>query len=122
MRWSEVKERFWRDSVDATRRQTLPVIPLGSRSHIVGACLCRSPLWLHIKLLHLTKNMRLDQSPESVQFAKWLLCVGAGTTTQNSAVALPATMKLPENSIQCLINHLYPDIQSLNKPDQFFLE
>ena len=38
-------------------RQTLPVVPRGSRVQIVNASLCKSRLWRHIKVLHLTENM-----------------------------------------------------------------
>ncbi len=29
----------------------------------------RSPLWPHIEVIHLKKNMRLDQTPENIEFA-----------------------------------------------------
>ena len=56
--------------------QILPAIPKGSREQIVDAALCRSVLWRNIKVMHLTQNMRLDQTPESAAFANWLLDIG----------------------------------------------
>jgi ATP-dependent DNA helicase PIF1 len=41
-------------------RQTLPVIEGGSRSEIVNAAIINSPLWSHVHILHLTRNMRLS--------------------------------------------------------------
>ena len=40
-------------------RQILPVIEGGSRAQIVNATIMNSPLWSHVTMLHLTKNMRL---------------------------------------------------------------
>ena len=37
-------------------RQTLPVIPKGSRESIVGATFYRSSLWHHIKVMKLERN------------------------------------------------------------------
>ncbi|KIJ08223.1 hypothetical protein PAXINDRAFT_89171 [Paxillus involutus ATCC 200175] len=38
-------------------RQTLPVVPHGSREQIVGATLCRSRIWQHLRVRHLHENM-----------------------------------------------------------------
>jgi hypothetical protein len=38
--------------------QCLPVIPTGSRQDVTGACLTRSYLWRHIKVLYLTEILR----------------------------------------------------------------
>ena len=38
-------------------RQTLPVVPHGSREQIVGASFFRSNLWRHEQVLQLTQNM-----------------------------------------------------------------
>jgi len=39
-------------------RQTLPIIPRGSRSDIVKACLKSSGIWHEIETLQLRTNMR----------------------------------------------------------------
>jgi len=55
------------------------VIVGGSREETVGASIQNSYLWPHVKVLHLTENMRVDSNdPESVQFAQWLQDVGEG--------------------------------------------
>ena len=56
-------------------RQTLPAVPRGSRAQIVNASLHKSRLWINVEVLHLTKNMHLDNAPESNVFAQWLLKV-----------------------------------------------
>ncbi|KAI6145421.1 DNA helicase Pif1 like protein, partial [Pisolithus tinctorius] len=38
-------------------RQTLPVVPHGSREQIVGAALCCSYLWSRLQIHHLHQNM-----------------------------------------------------------------
>ena len=104
-------------------RQTLPVVPRGSRAQIVDASLRRSMLWEHIQVLHLKQNMRLDQTPESITFAQWLLKVGAGShLTPDKSIQLPNNMRLPQNNIQGLIDAIYPDIHQPNREDNFFLE
>ena len=65
-------------------RQTLPVVPKGMRQQIVAASLCRSYLWNDVQVHFLTRNMRLDQSDDSVRHAVWLLEIGAGTNLDDS--------------------------------------
>jgi hypothetical protein len=101
----------------------LPVVPRGSRQQIVGASLIKSPLWSSIQVFHLTQNMRLDRSPESDVFAQWLLQVGSGHGLgPEKAVQLPANMRLQQNSLDGMIQAIYPGIKDGNKPDQYFLE
>ena len=104
-------------------RQTLPVVPRGSRAQIVNASLRRSKLWRDVEVCHLTQNMRLDRTPESEAFAEWLLKVGSGSNlTPEKTIELFPEMRLPQNDIQSLVNAIYPDINQGNKPDAFFLE
>ena len=80
-------------------------------------------LWEHIQVLHLKQNMCLDQTPESITFAQWLLKVGAGShLTPDKTIQLPNNMRLPQNNIQGLIDAIYPDIHQPNREDNFFLE
>jgi len=105
-------------------RQILPVIPKGSRQQIVSASLCRSYLWQTTTLLHLQQNMRLDRTPESDAFAQWLLGVGAGHQLgPNASITLPPSMRLSENTVDSLINTIYPHVaDAQGNPDQYFLE
>ena len=52
--------------------KTLPVDFHGNRAQVVQACLQRSFLWTHIKVLRLRINMRLGGSLADRFFADWL--------------------------------------------------
>ena len=104
-------------------RQTLPVVPRGSRAHIVNASLRKSRIWRHVEVLRRTQNMCLDNTPESNNFAQWLLKVGAGShLPPDKSILLPPNMCLPQNNIEGLVNAIYPGIDQGNMSDQFFLE
>lgn len=108
-------------------RQTLPVVPHGSREQIVGATFCRSRLWGQLRIFHLRTNMRLGQDPDSDAFAAWLLDIGAGRgLAADSAVSLPDHMRCPENTPQSLIDSLYSDLLNPDRqdplPDSYFLD
>ena len=102
--------------------QTLPVVPHGSREHIVGATFCRSQLWRNIRIFKLERNMRLGTDPICDQFAKWLLQIGAGIENE---VTLPQYMRCG-NNMRSLINALYGELldptcdQPL--PNDYFLD
>jgi hypothetical protein len=67
--------------------------------------------------------MRLDQTPESVAFAEWLLKVGAGSDlTPDKTIELPNNMRLPQNNVDSLVDAIYPDIDQPGREDKFFLE
>ena len=65
-------------------RQILPVIPHGSRSHIVNFCINSSYLWNSRTVFTLKQNMRLmstgdiNEQAKLSSFSKWLLDVGDG--------------------------------------------
>ena len=77
-------------------QQILPVVPKGSREDIVNATIQRSYLWNDVDILHLKRNMRLEQTQneEEQEFAKWLLDVGHGRGTSPNGV-----LKLPEEMV-----------------------
>jgi hypothetical protein len=103
-------------------RQTLPVVPHGIRGQIINASLCKSPLWSKVQMFHLHQNMRLDRTPESDEFAQWLLKVGSGEASENAGtVTLPQEMRCG-NTVKDLINVIYPRIDIGGKPDQYFLD
>jgi hypothetical protein len=107
-------------------RQTLPVVPHGSREQIVGATFCRSRIWPKLRIFHLKTNMRLGQDPALDEFAKWLLEIGAGKgTDRDGTVTLPIRMRCANNDVQSLINALYSPVLFPGHPpvdDSFFLE
>jgi len=78
---------------------------------------------------HLTQNMCLggpNAPQEEKDFAKWLLDVGNGRNIDPAQnIKLPDSMKLPQNTVDCLLNTLYPGISTLpadQQHDQYFLE
>jgi hypothetical protein len=108
-------------------RQTLPVIEGGSRSEIVNAAIINSPLWSHVRILHLTRNMRLsgttlthEEQEKLSQFSKWMLDVGEGkinATTQEGEdeptwIEIPhELLLLPQgDKITCIVDKIYDDL------------
>jgi hypothetical protein len=101
-------------------RQTLPVVPRGSRHQILDASLRKSKLWRHVKMYFLKKNMRLDQTPESEAFAKYLLKVGAGKNSNpDGTITLYPEMRCGD-TVDSLIDAIYPGIAEGAKPDAYF--
>ena len=104
-------------------RQTLPVIPRGSREQVIGASIRRSALWQHVTIYHLHENMRLDRTPENDAHAAWLLEIGAGRTVDDGdMIEIPQTMLCQENTMQALIEATYPGINQGNHSDQYYLD
>ncbi|GBN52272.1 hypothetical protein AVEN_161644-1 [Araneus ventricosus] len=67
-------------------RQTLPVIPRGTKANEMQACLKSSYLWNGIQKLRLTTNTRifLNGDPSVQQFADNLLHLGNGANTPDN--------------------------------------
>jgi hypothetical protein len=105
-------------------QQILPVILKGSRPEIVGACIQRSYIWNELKVLHLKVNMRLRDNAEEREFAQWQLDVGHGKHTNNDGnITLPPYLHCPQNTVESLIETIYPGIKSLPLPeDDYFSE
>ena len=103
-------------------RQTLPVVPKGSREQIVGASIRQSSFWPRVQLYHLKVNMHLDRSPESEQFAHWLLQVGAGRGGYTQSVQLHQSMVIADNTVKSLVDSIYPNITTPNHPDSYFVD
>jgi len=105
-------------------QQILPVILKGSRAQVVAACMIRSILWPHISVLQLHQNMRLNvQVEEEANFARWQLEVGHGQHTDDLLnISLPDHFCCAENSVDSLIDAIYPGIHIPNHPDQYFSE
>ena len=101
-------------------RQTLPIVPRGSKHQILEASLRNSALWEHVKMYLLKKNMQLDFTAESEQFAKYLLDVGGGRNSNpDGTVTLYPEMRCGD-TVDSLINAIYPDIAEGAKPDDYF--
>ncbi|XP_050374857.1 uncharacterized protein LOC126792486 [Argentina anserina] len=100
-------------------RQVLPVVPKGTRCQLVEASLVKASFWKDVKILRLRHNMRSINDPE---FSDFLLQVGNGETQTmlEDMIQLPAPMVIPwegEESINQLINEVFPDLDShVNDP------
>uniref|UniRef100_A0A0L8FW00 ATP-dependent DNA helicase n=1 Tax=Octopus bimaculoides TaxID=37653 RepID=A0A0L8FW00_OCTBM len=66
-------------------RQTLPVVPRGTRADELRACIKSSYIWQHVKQLTLTTNMRvhIHGDPLAAQFSNKLLDIGNGKLPQD---------------------------------------
>jgi PIF1-like helicase len=133
----ETVDRTFQDLRDSTKlfggltvvfggdfQQTLPIIPKGSRAQIVGGCLQRSPMWRSITVLHLHQNMCLNTAVEAeANFAQWQLDVGQGKhTDEHGNISLPDLFRCRENTIDSLIDAIYPGINTLTHPATYFAE
>jgi hypothetical protein len=102
-------------------QQILPVVRNGSRADIVFASLLRSTLWNNIRVLRLTRNMRLVNDPDSRQFSSWLLDVGHGRgCSDDGTIPLPPAMVSPD--LDTFIADIYAAIgSSPPPPPEYFL-
>jgi ATP-dependent DNA helicase PIF1 len=105
-------------------QQILPVMVKGSRPEIVNASIWSLYIWPQLKVLSLKINMRLGQIPEEVGFAKCQLDVGHGRhTDENGNINLPPYFSCPQNTVESLIDTIYPGISLLpHPPDHYFVE
>ena len=72
-------------------RQILPVVRKGSRADVIDACFKSSPLWQHVTIKTLTRNMRIarnaeTESHEDATFAQYLLNIGEGKIPVNHSL------------------------------------
>uniref|UniRef100_A0A0A9DV49 ATP-dependent DNA helicase n=1 Tax=Arundo donax TaxID=35708 RepID=A0A0A9DV49_ARUDO len=117
-------------------RQILPVIESGTRSEIIDAAIVNSPLWQHVSILRLTKNMRLyspkldiHAQQELAAFSKWILDVGEGKieATAREGEAEPTWIQIPSelllmpagDKLACIIETVYPEILTKYKDMQY---
>ena len=93
--------------------QILPVVHHGDQCKIVQACIHSSALWEEIQQLNLTINMRLK--PDEVDFAKYLLQLGNGTTLVHSEIG-EDMVKIPQqdlvDSTDELIDKVFPELEN----------
>lgn len=97
-------------------RQTLPVIPRGTRADIVKACLKASPIWTKVETLQLRTNMRAHLGGSDSEFPSKLLQIGDGTA-ENDDGFITVDKNLGEivRSVEDLISKVYPDISDLTE-------
>ncbi|KAF5187279.1 Atp-dependent dna helicase pif1 [Thalictrum thalictroides] len=91
-------------------RQVLPVVPRGTRSQAIDACITYSSLWDHVKLFHLTQNMRARTDS---LYSDMLMRIGNGSEPYvvDDLIRMPDEIVIPwegEQSILQLINAVFP--------------
>ena len=103
-------------------KQILPVVVKGNRAQIVGIFMQCSALWQSIQILKLTQNMQLNTADERErEFAQWQL--DGRHTDENGNLILPDHFHCTENTIESLIETIYPGITYHIPPtDQYFAE
>ncbi|CAL1413273.1 unnamed protein product [Linum trigynum] len=116
-------------------RQTLPVVPKGTRNQILNASIKKSYIWEHIIVLKLTQNMRLrrsmaesaSESEEISAFSSWILQIGDGI---NSNVFGESTIKIPSelciqpihDPISDVVKSTYPDLSTCYSDYKYLVE
>ena len=103
-------------------QQILPVVPKGTREDIVSASLLRSVLWADIRVLKLTRNMRVASDPNAQEFSSWLLDIGHGRgCAADETIHLPREMVARD--LEAFINQVYSGIGSAPYPSgDYFLD
>lgn len=98
-------------------RQTLPVVPRGTRADEVNACLKKSVLWSEIEPLSLTRNMRVHRFGDQFagDFANILLKIGNGAyPSTNGKIKLDSSFCNEVPTLEQLIEKVYPDLENFS--------
>jgi ATP-dependent DNA helicase PIF1 len=112
-------------------RQILPVVPRGSHSDIVHASISSSKIWDHCKVLTLKKNMRLQNSgdaDELAKFSEWILKVGEGKLSEPNdgfaEIDIPKELLIVDydDPIASIVNSTYPNLVQQFKSAKFLQE
>jgi hypothetical protein len=105
-------------------RQTLPIIPKGTRADVVNACLKSSSIWNYVEKLYLRTNMRDYLCRGDDIFPAQLLKIGNGTLeNENGYISVNHTIGRVVSNVEVLISTVYPDIFNLsNKSYQWLCE
>ncbi|XP_059436045.1 uncharacterized protein LOC132168962 [Corylus avellana] len=101
-------------------RQILSVVAKGRREQIVEASVNKSSLWKFCTIFTLTKNMRLEQNPDTnttKEFAQWILKIGDGELDDKegeASIEIPYDLIIRHQShpINDIVNDKYPEFQT----------
>ena len=106
-------------------RQILPVISGGSRAQVVHASFKSSPIFADTQILHLHKNMRLEElrkdpfaDEDALNFPEFLLKVGEGRAlTDDGRVGLPKSVnfvdaKVPDDKARIIADKVFEGIET----------
>ena len=97
-------------------RQTLPVVPRGTRTNIIESCIKASRLWRNFTKLTLTINMRSEGQAEH---NKWLLKVGMGNLPTVPGIFEEDTIQIPQQMVatEDLITSIFGNVQQMSVED-----
>ncbi|XP_060874712.1 ATP-dependent DNA helicase pif1-like [Metopolophium dirhodum] len=106
-------------------RQTLPVVPRGTRADEVRACLKSSYLWPKIQVKSLRVNMRvyLRGDPEAEDFSNLLLQIGNGDLQEDDdrKVNIPNNLCSVVKDLKSLSEQIYPNLNILHSENLTWL-
>ncbi|XP_053595501.1 uncharacterized protein LOC128667822 [Microplitis demolitor] len=97
-------------------RQTLPVVPRGTRADEVKACLKSSFLWPHVNVLSLKINMRvhIQHDLRAEEFSKLLIDIGNGQISEvDGRISIPDNLGDIVDDLTTLTDKIYPDINKI---------
>ena len=93
-------------------RQTLPVIPRGTKVDEIMASIKASQLWKDVKVFELKTNVRAERSgdPDSGEYSKVLDKMGKGVLTKTGIIKVPEHVYV-KNKAE-LFDHVYKDLKT----------
>jgi hypothetical protein len=106
-------------------RQTLPVIPKGTKADEIKACLKSSKLWRQVKTMRLSTNMRahLFGDQLSPQFANNLLQLGEGKVPLNTDGTFnPTLISTIVKSVDELVAMVFPNLKQHYQDHEWLCE
>ena len=92
-------------------RQTLPVVPRGTKVDEIKATIKASKLWKEVKQFKLTTNVRAERTndPQAKVWADQLLEIGDGETTKNTGIVkVPPQVYVKDRKE--LMDQIFPDL------------
>ncbi|XP_044587129.1 uncharacterized protein LOC123266761 [Cotesia glomerata] len=97
-------------------RQTLPVVPQGTRADEVKACRKSSVLWPHVNVLSLKINMRVHMQHDlkAEEFSKLLIDIGNGQISEvDGQISIPDDLGDIVDDLNTLTDKIYADINKI---------
>ena len=98
-------------------RQTLPVVPLASKEQKIAATLLFAECWIHVKVLRLTKNLRIKKHGGNSIWSDYLLKVGEDKLTKRCIngieyTQIPNSMVIETGKVRDLLIAVYPNLEA----------
>ena len=92
-------------------RKILPVVKRGTKTDHINSFLKTSVMWTNIRLMKLTKNMRvfLSNNQDTATFENHLLDIGNGMTKTNNGMDIIPNGNIMENKNE-LITTIYENV------------